>query len=107
MPGRTHDLTAGRTHRVIATCDQLGVRILAGKGYLGAGDIAETPIKAKPGRELPAKHTAYNPVHARLRTPVERAVARLKTRRIFRRARCSPSWLTSAVAAILTLTIHT
>jgi hypothetical protein len=30
-------------------------------------------------------------------------MARLKTSRIFRRARCSPTWLTTAARAVLTL----
>ncbi|PAZ11788.1 IS5/IS1182 family transposase, partial [Streptomyces sp. SA15] len=35
--------------------------------------------------------------------PVERGVARLKSWRIFRRARCSPNRMSSVAAAILTL----
>jgi hypothetical protein len=44
-----------------------------------------------------------NKAHARLRYPVERGMARVKTWRIFRKARCSPTWLTTAARAVLTL----
>ncbi|MEU3133340.1 IS5/IS1182 family transposase, partial [Streptomyces sp. NPDC006854] len=37
------------------------------------------------------------------RAPVERSIARLKSWRIFRRARCSPNRMTAIAAAILTL----
>ncbi|MFJ2008611.1 transposase family protein, partial [Streptomyces chartreusis] len=47
-----------------------------------------------------------NRAHARLRSPVERAFARLKSWRIFRRARCSPNRLTSMTKAVLTLESH-
>ncbi|MGW6263321.1 IS5/IS1182 family transposase, partial [Streptomyces sp. NPDC055085] len=44
--------------------------------------------------------------HSRLRWPVERAIARIKTWRILRKARCSPSRMTSIGKAILTLETH-
>lgn len=107
LPARTHDLTAAREHGILATCGELGITVLADKGYAGADGSVQVPFKAKPGRELPDKLKKFNKVHARLRVPVERAFARLKGWRIFRHARCSPSWLSSAVAAVLTLTVHT
>lgn len=107
LPGRAHDLTAARDHGIIATCADLGISVLADKAYVGAEGTVEAPIKARQGCELPDKHKRFNKVHARLRAPVERAFARLKSWRIFRHARCSPNWLTSAAAAILTLTVHT
>ncbi|KQV19089.1 IS5/IS1182 family transposase [Kitasatospora sp. Root107] len=105
LPGRTADLTATRTHRIIAICEELGIAVLADKGYVSAGGTFETPIKRAAGCELPDKYRAFNKVHARLRVAVERGVAKLKTWRILRHARRSPNWLTSAVAAILTLTL--
>ncbi|MGW6263548.1 transposase family protein [Streptomyces sp. NPDC055085] len=47
-----------------------------------------------------------NRAHSRLRWPVERAIARIKTWRILRKARCSPSRTTSISKAILTLETH-
>ncbi|MBB4893148.1 hypothetical protein FHS39_002179 [Streptomyces olivoverticillatus] len=107
LPGRTHDLTAAREHEVVSTCEELGIAVLADKGYIGAGGSVETPFKAAMGCELTEKLRRFNKVHARLRAPVERAFARLKSWRIFRHARCSPNWLSSVTAAILTLTVHT
>ncbi|GAA0346167.1 hypothetical protein GCM10010319_23200 [Streptomyces blastmyceticus] len=46
---------------------------------------------------------AVNQTHTRLRMPVERAFARLKHWRLFRKARCSPNRLTSMVQVVLTL----
>ncbi|MFJ8314172.1 MULTISPECIES: transposase family protein [unclassified Streptomyces] len=57
----------------------------------------------RPGKELPVAQRALNRAHARLRYPMERGIARLKTWRIFRKARCSPNWLTTATRAVLTL----
>ncbi|MFE4583461.1 transposase family protein, partial [Streptomyces chartreusis] len=47
-----------------------------------------------------------NRAHSRLRWPVERAIARIKTWRILRKARCSPKRITSIAQAILTLETH-
>ncbi|WP_324605398.1 transposase family protein, partial [Streptomyces sp. NRRL F-2664] len=47
-----------------------------------------------------------NRAHSRLRWPVERTIARIKTWRILRKARLSPNKLTSIARAILTLQTH-
>lgn len=36
LPGRIHDLTAARTHRIIRICERQGVPILADRAYTGA-----------------------------------------------------------------------
>lgn len=43
LPGRTHDLTAARTHTVLRICERQGVPILADMTYIGAGDWVTTP----------------------------------------------------------------
>ncbi|MFG2634881.1 transposase family protein [Streptomyces sp. NPDC048362] len=53
------------------------------------------------------KHKLSNKVHAALRTPVERTIARIKQWRILRHARISPNRLSSVSAALLTLMIYT
>ncbi|MFI6683245.1 transposase family protein [Streptomyces sp. NPDC050485] len=106
LPGLTHDLTAARRHRIIATCTRLGVPVLADKGYTGAGGTFAFPIRRKPRTEPTAREKSLNKAHARLRYPVERGVARIKTWRILRHARCSHNQLASAVKAILTLETH-
>ncbi|MER5891359.1 transposase family protein, partial [Streptomyces sp. NPDC001941] len=103
LPGRTHDLTAARRHHIINTCVRLGIPVLADLGYLGAGGNFAVPHRRRPRQELTLRQRSLNKAHARLRYPVERGMARLKTWRIFRKARCSPTWLTTAARAVLTL----
>jgi hypothetical protein len=105
-PGRIHDLTAARRHRIIATCIRLGIPVLADRGYQGAGDTVAVPHRRRPGKDLTAKQKCVNRAHSRLRWPVERAIAAVKTWRILRKARCNPSRMTSIVKAILTLETH-
>ncbi|MFJ9461008.1 transposase family protein [Kitasatospora sp. NPDC101447] len=103
LPGRTHDLTAARHHRIVATCGRLRIPALADLAYTGAGPGVAVPVRRRPKSELTAKEKSLNTAHARLRCPVERGVATVKRWRIFRHARCSPSRLGSASKAILTL----
>ncbi|MEY9988382.1 hypothetical protein ABIE67_000414 [Streptomyces sp. V4I8] len=91
LPGRVHDVRAARWHRIVNTCIRLGVRVLA------------DPTDASPVKKLTVRQRALNQAHARLRYPLEYGVAGLKTWRIFRHARCSPTWLTTAAEAVLTL----
>ncbi|MFI8829358.1 IS5/IS1182 family transposase, partial [Streptomyces sp. NPDC053431] len=44
--------------------------------------------------------------HSRLRWPIERAIASVKTWRILRKARHNPNRMTSIARAILTLETH-
>ncbi len=100
---RTRDLAAARTHRIITTCTRLSIPVLADLGYLGAGDALAALARRRPGKELTTRQRSLNRARARLRQPAERSIARLKTWRVFRKARCSPTWLTSVTKAILTL----
>jgi hypothetical protein len=103
LPGRTHDLTAARTHRIIRICERQGVPILADRACIGAGPWATTPLRRPPRRELTPTQRTTNRALSAARAPVERGVARLKSWRIFRRARCSPNRLSSITAAVLSL----
>ncbi|MEU4173519.1 transposase family protein [Streptomyces sp. NPDC026665] len=103
LPGRTADITAARTHNIVTTCERLKIPALADKGYQGAGGTFATPVNKHRNRELTVKEKSVNRAHARLRSPDERAFARLKAWRIFRKARLSPNKLTSMVNAVLTL----
>ncbi|WP_079109058.1 transposase family protein [Streptomyces griseoruber] len=103
LPGRTHDLTAARTHRIIRICARQGVPILADLAYQGGGPWASTGIKRRPLQELTLTEKTVNRALAAARAPVERGVARLKSWRIFRRSRCSPNRMTSVAKAVLTL----
>lgn len=103
MPGRTHDLTAARTHRIIRICERQGVPILADRAYIGAGPWVTTPIRRLPNRDLTTTQRTVNRALSAARAPVERSIARLKSWRILRRARCRPNRMTVIAAAILTL----
>ncbi|MFE1318354.1 transposase family protein [Kitasatospora phosalacinea] len=106
LPGRTHDLTAARTHHIVRTCLRLHVPALADMAYTGAGGTFAVPTRRPPRKELSVGQRSLNQAHARLRYPVERGVATVKRWRIFRHARCSPNWLTSAAKAVLTLELQ-
>ncbi|MGX1218839.1 hypothetical protein RKD42_000098 [Streptomyces ambofaciens] len=62
-----------------------------------------TPISRLPHQDLTATQRTINRALSAARAPVERSIARLKSWRIFRRARCSPSRMTVIAAAVLTL----
>ncbi len=101
LPGRTHDLTAARAHGTVEACLTRKILVLADRAYQGAGATVRTPYYGH--RELPDHYQRFNRVHARLRAPGERAFARLKSRRILHRARCSTNRIGTIVAAIHTL----
>ncbi|MDX3533567.1 transposase [Streptomyces sp. MB09-01] len=103
LPGRTHDLTAARTHRIIRICERQGVPVLADRAYIGAGPWVTTPFRRLPNRDLTTTQQTINRALSAVRAPVERSVARLKSWRIFRKARCSPNRMTAIAAAVLTL----
>ncbi|WP_327591787.1 transposase family protein [Streptomyces chartreusis] len=103
MPGRAHDLTGARAHRIIRICERQGVPLLADRAYMGAGPCVTTPFRRPPGRDLTPTQQTTSQAPATARAPVERGVARLKSWRIFRKSRCSPNRMSSISAAVLTL----
>jgi hypothetical protein len=106
LPGRVHDLTAARTHRIIRICERQGIPILADLAYQGGGPWVTTGVKRRPHCDLTPTQQTANRALARTRAPVERGVARLKSWRIFRHTRCSPNRMTSIAKAVLTLERH-
>ncbi|MFB6553250.1 transposase family protein [Streptomyces sp. NPDC056405] len=103
LSGRTHDLTAARTHRIIRICERQSVPVLADRAYIGVGPWVTTPIRRLPQQDLNPTQRTINRALSAARAPVERSVARLKSWRIFRRARCSPNRMTAIAAAVLIL----
>jgi hypothetical protein len=66
LPGRTHDLTAARTHRIIRICERQGVPTVADLAYKGAGPWLTTGIKRSPLQELtPTDRTDPQPCPGR------------------------------------------
>ncbi|MEU1694194.1 transposase family protein [Streptomyces hirsutus] len=103
LPGRVHDLTAARTHRIIRICERQGVPVLADRAYQGAGPWVTTGRRRPPGGQLSATQRTVNRALATSRAPVEQGMALLKSWRIFRRSRISPNRMTSVAKAVLTL----
>jgi hypothetical protein len=103
LPGRTHDLTAARTHKILRICARQGVPILADMAYIGAGDWVTTAKCRPPGGELTLTERTGNRSLSAARAPVERGMARLKSWQIFRRSRISPNRMTVITKAVLTL----
>lgn len=54
LPGRSHDLTAARTHKIIRICERQGVPLLADRAYQGAGPWVTTTLRRPPCGELTA-----------------------------------------------------
>jgi len=103
MPGRCHDLTTARTHRIIRICERQGVPVLADRAYQGAGPWVTTGRRRPPGGQLtPTQQTTHRAL-ASSRAPVEQGMALLKSWRIFRRSRICPNRMTSVAKAVLTL----
>ncbi|WP_406267988.1 transposase [Streptomyces sp. NBC_00191] len=101
LPGRTHDLTAARTHKIIRICERQGIPVLADRAYQGAGAWVTTGVRRPPGGEL--AQCTVNRALTQARAPVERGMARLKSWQIFRRSRISPNRMTVIAKAVLTL----
>ncbi|MGW3847094.1 HARBI1 family protein, partial [Streptomyces fagopyri] len=103
LPGRTHDLTAARTHKILRICERQSVPILADMAYIGAGDWVTTAKRRPPKGELTVTERTLNRGLSTARAPVERGMARLKSWQIFRRSRISPNRMTVITKAVLTL----
>ncbi|SNY30335.1 DDE superfamily endonuclease [Paractinoplanes atraurantiacus] len=104
LPGKTHDLTAARTHAIITALTSANVLTFADKAYQGAGGSVRTPFKRHRYRpKLSTWQKKVNRGHARIRAIGERANATLKTWKVLTKLRCSPHRATAIVQAILAL----
>jgi hypothetical protein len=64
LPGRTHDLTAARRHRIVATGARLKIPALADLAHTGAGPGVAVAVRRRRTRELTAKEKSPNKAHA-------------------------------------------
>jgi hypothetical protein len=103
LPGEAHDLSAARIWGILRALEQDGIITLADKAYQGAEGPVLTPYK---GKNKPESQKRANRSHARLRGPGERANAQLKSWKILRKLRCSPSKAGHLCKAIAVLQNH-
>ncbi|MFG1977907.1 transposase family protein [Nonomuraea fuscirosea] len=103
LPGKAHDLSAARIWGILRALEQAGIITLADKAYQGAGSLVRTPYK---GKNKPESQKQANRAHAKLRGPGERANAQLKSWKILRKLRCSPSKAGHLCKAIAVLQNH-
>ncbi|GHH84751.1 hypothetical protein GCM10017771_14850 [Streptomyces capitiformicae] len=76
LPGRAHDLTAARTHRIIRIWERQGVPILADLAYQSGGPWVSTGINAGTCRNSPSPRrpsTGLWPRHGRRSSAASRA----------------------------------
>jgi DDE superfamily endonuclease len=103
IPGSAHDLTAARTHGIIAALTNADVMTFADKAYQGVGGSVRTRSSAP----IPAEAVA--PAEGREQGPRPDPLPRRTRRRhpqdleILTKLRCSPSRTTAMVQAILAL----
>ena len=112
LPGARHDRGAAREHGIIHAITPAGVRAVADTAYQGGGPAIRVPQRRRrldPDtgryRRLSATQREVNAAHARQRGPGERANAQLKSWKILRKIRSSPSRATTLVRAVQTLII--
>ncbi len=113
LPGSRHDIGAARKHGLLTALAGTGVPVLADRGYQGAARTCpEVRVPQRSRRKdrttgafrpLSANQRAVNRAHAALRAPGERANAQLKSWRVLRKIRSSPTTATNLVAAVQTL----
>lgn len=106
LPGAVHDITAARTHGIIAALTAADVPCWADKGYQGAGPAVRVPYRGR-WKTLSRGQQAVNRAHAKVRAHGERAMATLKNWRLLRKLRCSTNRVTNTVQAVLTLHLAT
>ncbi|GAA4796947.1 hypothetical protein GCM10023329_57410 [Streptomyces sanyensis] len=102
LPGRTHDLRAARTHRIIRIREQQGVPVAADLAHQGAGPWPATGINLRPLQELAPTDRTRKPRPGRGTRTRRTWRCPPDPRRIFRRSQCGPNHMTSNAKAVLT-----
>ena len=104
-PGHVHDLEAARAHLLPTLFPQVasGFKVLADKGYDGAGVGVLTPVKGHRD-DFDVNTLTRNQILTDLRAPAERANAMLKTWKCLQHVSLSPDRIGDITAAMLVLT---
>jgi len=104
-PGHVHDIVAAREHLLPSLFPQVaqGVKVLADKGYDGAGVGVLTPVKGH-ADDFDVTTLTRNRLITDLRAPAERANAMLKTWKCLQRVTLAPRRIGDITAAMLVLT---
>ncbi|ALO13596.1 Response regulator receiver protein [Streptomyces venezuelae] len=102
LPGAVHDIRAAREHGILDALTDADIPCWADKAYRGASGTVSTPYWGR-WETLSAGQKAVNRSHAKIRALGEQAVATLKSWRLLRKLRCSTTWITKLVQAVLTL----
>jgi hypothetical protein len=110
LPGSRHDIAAAREHGLLDALAAADVHAVVDTGYQGAGPTVRVPQRRRgldpdtgSYRRLSHNQKAVNTAHARQRGPDERVNAQLKSWKILRKIRCSPSRITTLVQAVQAL----
>jgi hypothetical protein len=110
LPGSRHDMGAAHEHGIPDALHTASVRAVADTGYQGAGPAVRVPHRRRrknldTGRYRPLSRNQkdVNTAHARQRGPGERANAVLKSWKILRKIRSSPTHATTLVKAVQVL----
>ncbi len=112
LPGARHDMGAAREHGIIEAINAADVQAMADTAYEGSGPAVRVPQRRRrldPDtgryRRLSRNQRDVNTAHARQRGPGERANAQLKSWKILRKIRSSPSHAATLVRAVQALII--
>lgn len=104
LPGRCHDLTAARAHRIFRICERRGVPILDDRAHAGAGPWVTTGRRPtqRPGRLTSTERTA-NRALATPRAPSNAVWHGPSPGESSRRWRCGPNRMTPIAKGVLTV----
>lgn len=110
LPAARHDIGAAREHGIIAALNAAEINAVADTAYQGGGPAIRVPQRRRRRdpdtgsyRRLSRNQREVNTAHARQRGPGERANAQLKSWKILRKIRASPSQATALVNAVQTV----
>ncbi|MFE9727333.1 transposase family protein [Streptomyces sp. NPDC005794] len=103
LPGRCHDLTAARTHRIIRICERQACPYWPTAPTRAPAPGSPPGADSRPAGQLSPTQQTVNRALAMSRAPVERVMALLKSGESSEDPRISPDRMTSIAKAVLAL----